>query len=103
MQKSLKTDSSIKGRLKEAELPIKGKIRFVPDKDYNPARPLERGDQKGYLDKFGNEWIKGPSRTQGQPFEWDVQLSRKGKSNLDWVSRDGEHINVSLDGKITHK
>ena len=102
-QKSLGNESSIKGNLKAVELPTKGKIRFIPDKSYNPSRPLERGDQKGYLDKFGNEWVKGPSRTQGQTFEWDVQLSRKGKSNLDWLSRDGEHINVSLDGKITHK
>jgi hypothetical protein len=32
----------------------------------------------------------GPSRTAGQPFEWDVQLP------------DGRHLNVSLHGEITH-
>ena len=32
-----------------------------------------------------------------------VQLSRKGKEMLGWLSRDGNHINVSLKGIITHK
>jgi len=65
--------------------------------------PLERGPNNGYLDKFGNEWVSGPSRTRDQPFEWDVQLSSLGKAKLGWASRDGKHINVSLDGKITHR
>ncbi|WP_349826528.1 polymorphic toxin type 17 domain-containing protein [Brenneria populi] len=47
--------------------------------------------------------VKGPSRTQGQAFEWDVQLSERGKAQLGWANRDGKHLNVSLDGKITHK
>lgn len=78
---------SIKGRLKAADLPTTGKIRFVPRKGYDPANPL----------------AKGPSRTQGQAFEWDVQLSKTGKSKLGWVTRDGSHVNVSLDGRITYK
>uniref|UniRef100_UPI0036DCB42C polymorphic toxin type 17 domain-containing protein n=1 Tax=Photorhabdus sp. RM322S TaxID=3342825 RepID=UPI0036DCB42C len=94
---------SIKGRLKYVQLPTEGKIRFVPPEDYIPHSPLRRGINKGYIDKFGNEWTKGPSRTQGQPFEWDVQLSSQGKTQLGWASRDGKHLNVSLDGKITHK
>ncbi|MFD4715184.1 polymorphic toxin type 17 domain-containing protein [Streptomyces sp. NPDC058430] len=64
---------------------------------------LPRGTRKGYIDRFGNEWIKGPSRTAGQPFEWDVQLSKTGRAKLGWLSRDGSHLNVSLDGEITHK
>ncbi|XDT72080.1 polymorphic toxin type 17 domain-containing protein [Hahella sp. SMD15-11] len=95
--------TSIKGRLKAAELPTTGKIRFVPRKGYDPANPLARGPNNGYLDRFGNEWTKGPSRTQGQTFEWDVQLSKTGKSKLGWVTRDGSHANVSLDGRITRK
>lgn len=43
-----------------------------------------------FMDRFGNEWTKGPSRTAGEAFEWDVQL------------RDGGHWNVSLEGHITH-
>ncbi|WP_211959115.1 polymorphic toxin type 17 domain-containing protein, partial [Budvicia diplopodorum] len=94
---------STKGRIKYVELPTEGKIRFVPDSNYSSSNPLPRGPSNGYLDKFGNEWVKGPSRTAGQAFEWDVQLSPKGKAQLGWATRDGSHLNVSLDGKITHK
>jgi hypothetical protein len=93
---------SAKQRLKEAKLPTEGKIRFVPPEHYNPSAPLVRGPNRGFLDKFGNEWVKGPSRTAGETFEWDVQLSKMGKSKLGWASRDGSHVNVSLQGKITH-
>ncbi len=78
------------GRIKAAKLPRKGKVRFVPKKNWNPSEPLQRGPNKGYMDKFGNEWTKGPSRTKGQAFEWDVQRP------------DGTHWNISLDGKVTH-
>lgn len=50
-----------------------------------------------------NEWIKEPSRTSGQNFEWDVQLSFHGKKQLGWATRDESHLNVSLDGRITHR
>ena len=93
---------SIKGRLKAQNLPTNGKIRFVPRKGYNPQIPIERGPQNGFVDRFGNEWIKGPSRTPGQPFEWDVQLSRRGRESIGHLSRDGKHVNVSLDGRVTH-
>ncbi|MGD3046301.1 hemagglutinin repeat-containing protein, partial [Xanthomonas oryzae] len=94
---------SMKGRIKYVELPSEGRIRYVPPKSYDPSSPLPRGPNNGYLDKFGNEWVKGPSRTAGQAFEWDVQLSRQGKAQLGWATRDGSHLNVSLDGKVTHK
>ena len=55
-----------------------------------------------YIDKFGNVWGKGPSRTLNEAFEWDVQLSRVGKNMLGWASRDGRRLNVSLLGHITH-
>ncbi|GHT97747.1 hypothetical protein AGMMS49545_24150 [Betaproteobacteria bacterium] len=94
---------SMKGRLNYVELPTSGKIRYVPPESYVPSQPLPRGPNNGYIDKFGNEWTKGPSRTAGQSFEWDVQLSNTGRSQLGWASRDGSHLNVSLDGRITHK
>ena len=94
---------TIAQRLKYAKLPTTGKIRFVPRKRYKPNDPLERGPNNGYVDNFDNEWVKGPSRTAGQEFEWDVQLSKLGNKQLGWASRDGKHLNVSLDGKITHK
>lgn len=40
---------------------------------------------------------------EGPAFEWDVQLSRTGKAQMGWLSRDASHLNVSLDGRITHK
>jgi len=93
---------TMKARINAAQLPNEGRVRFVPDDDYHPSEPLLRGPSHGYIDKFKNEWTKGPSRTAGQAFEWDVQLSDLGKKQLGWLSRDGEHINVSLDGRITH-
>ncbi|WP_196760145.1 polymorphic toxin type 17 domain-containing protein [Clostridium sporogenes] len=96
------TVKTAKGVLKDVKLPIKGKIRFVPPEKWTASQPLSKIDG-GYVDKFGNIWTKGPSRTAGQVFEWDVQLSKTGKNKLGWASRDGSHLNVSLDGKITHK
>ena len=55
-----------------------------------------------HLDRFGNEWTRGPSRTLGEPFEWDVQLGRNATPGVRALSRDGTHINVSLNGKVTH-
>jgi len=84
-------------------LPIKGKIRYVPPRGYNATEPLPRGPNNGFIDRFGNEWTRGPSRTAGQAFEWDVQLSNTGREKIGWLTRDGSHANVSLDGKVTHK
>ncbi|MGP4035643.1 hemagglutinin repeat-containing protein [Pantoea agglomerans] len=94
---------STKGRINYVQLPNEGKIRYIPPEGYSASQPLPRGPNKGYIDKFGNEWVKGPSRTAGQAFEWDVQLSRTGKAQLGWATRDGSHLNISLDGKVTHK
>ena len=92
-----------KSRLKAAQLPNEGKVRYVPPKNYKPTEPLRRGPSGGYLDKFGNEWVRGVLRTQGHAFEWDVQLSNTGRQQLGWASRDESHLNISLDGRITHR
>ena len=94
---------SKKARLKTANLPTTGKIRYIPPKGYKPTQPLPRGPQNGFLDKFGNEWVRGESRTKGQAFEWDVQLSNTGREKIGWLTRDGSHANISLDGRVTHK
>ena len=94
--------TSIKSRLKAAQLPTSGKIRFVPPKNYSASSPLTRGPQNGYLDRFGNEWVRGNSRTAGEAFEWDVQLSNRGREMLGWLSREGNHVNISLRGIVTH-
>ncbi|WP_348816120.1 polymorphic toxin type 17 domain-containing protein [Halomonas sp. H10-59] len=90
-------------RIKDAQLPTSGRIRYVPPESWDGSTPIPRGPNRGYLDRFGNEWTKGPSRTAGEPFEWDVQLSRTGREQIGWTTRDGTHANVSLDGKITHR
>lgn len=97
---------SSKGLIKKAQLPTTGKIRFVPPKGWKPHSPLPRekmGKKSGYIDRFDNVWQEGPSRTAGEPFEWDVQLSKEQSKY--WSKKFGKtvrHLNVSMDGKITH-
>jgi filamentous hemagglutinin len=96
---------SKRARINAAELPRDGKIRYVPPKDWSPSSPLPRGPNKGYIDRFGNEWVKGPSRTSGEAFEWDVQLTKNASQSIKKLSPDtksNKHLNVSLEGKITH-
>jgi RHS repeat-associated protein len=87
--------------IKRAGLPTTGRIRYVPPKRFDLASGLPRGD-RGYIDKFGNEWVRGPSRTPGEPYEWDVILSSTGRQQLGRLSKGKPHINVSLRGHITH-
>ncbi|MGH3695388.1 MAG: polymorphic toxin type 17 domain-containing protein [Pseudonocardiaceae bacterium] len=96
--------ASKKAALKNAQLPTSGRIRYVPPGNWTPNQPLPRGPQNGYIDKFGNEWVRGSSRTAGEAFEWDVQLSSQGKSQLGWLAADEKksHANVSLGGEVTH-
>ncbi len=94
--------STISGRIKTAGLPNSGSIRYLPPINYRPGMPLPRGAANGYIDRFGNEWVKGPSRTVGESFEWDVQLSHRGQASIGRWSTDGEHVNVSQGGWVTH-
>ncbi|QSV66938.1 MAG: hypothetical protein HEQ12_08250 [Aphanizomenon flos-aquae DEX188] len=71
-------------------------------KNWYPSQPLPRGTRGGYKDRFGNEWVSGPSRTKGEPFEWDVQLGAKATPGMRNLSIDGRHVNVSLKGRVTH-
>ncbi|MCC2314244.1 hypothetical protein LJN51_08495 [Cellulomonas sp. zg-B12] len=89
-------------RIKSAGLPKRGSIRYVPPTNHRAGTPLPRGPSNGYIDRFQNEWVKGPSRTSGEPFEWDVQLSDRGRAMIGWLSRDRSHVNVSLGGWVTH-
>jgi filamentous hemagglutinin len=92
---------SIKQRLRQARLPCKGKIRFVPPKGYKSIVPLRRGPNGGYIDRFDNEWIRPRGYIVGER-HWDVQLSSIGRQQLGWASRTGGYINVSEDGRIVH-
>lgn len=88
--------------VKAAMLPTSGRIRYVPPTNWHSSEPLPRGPGGGYTDRFGNEWRRGPSRTPGEPFEWDVQLGRNATPGMRQLSPDGRHVNVSLKGKVTH-
>ena len=92
----------MKARLNAAQLPTHGKMRYVPPKGHPPSQPLPRGPHHGFLDRFGNEWTKGPSRTVGEAFEWDVQLPKNPNQGMLYLSPDGKHVNVSLGGEVTH-
>ena len=80
----------------------RGPIRFIPHKGYNPANRLPTkkiGENvEGYVDRFGNVWVQGPSRDPRFTHEWDVQLAEK---SYKWFGKKA-HINVSPDGYITH-
>ena len=100
---SLTLPWTVRSRLKAVKLPIEGRIRFIPPEDYNPSNPLGRGPHGGYIDRFNNEWQKGASRTPDHPFEWDVQLSPLGQKQLGWISPGRDYVNVSIDGRISHR
>ena len=59
-----------------------GRIRFVPQRGQDPTNSLVKGPNNGYIDRFGNEWVRVPSCTSGQSFEWDVQLPRIGRQQI---------------------
>jgi len=69
--------------LASLHLPTTG-VAFEPPKNWFATQPLPRGPQNGYVDRHGREWVRGPSRTAGEHFEWDVQLPRGGHLNVDW-------------------
>jgi hypothetical protein len=103
VEKSLKQISK-RSVIKEAQLPITGGIRYLPPTNWKPGNGLPTGKlngRTGYLDKFGNVWVKGGGKG-GAPFEWDVQLSQTGKNQLGKWSNSGSHVNVAPNGRVTH-
>ena len=93
---------TIRGTIKAVGLPVMGKIRFIPPKNWNPSmgvKALKRNG--GYVDKFGNLWKKPKGALQGD-FHWDVQLSPTGRKQLGHLSNSGNHLNVTQQGKIAH-
>lgn len=91
-------------KAKKEGLPTEGPITFVPPKKSNPDNPPKErvGNKVGFKDDYGNVWVPGPSRTSGHDFEWDI-IPASPNSVLARFSRDGSHVNVSLDGVVTHR
>jgi len=54
--------NSIRARIRTAGLPgggsKSGPLRYRPPEGYQPGNPLPKGPNGGYLDRFGNEWVK---------------------------------------------
>ena len=97
-------DNNFKELLEKTKLRVDDRfVSFDESGLFSWIYPFTTENISGYIDKFDNIWTKGPSRTAGEPFEWDVQLSKRRKEMLGWLSRDGSHINVSLKGIITHR
>ncbi len=86
--------------IRQAGLPNRGRVRFVPPKDWSPNQPLPTGTlygRTGYVDRYGRVWHRGPNHhfpRNGQRHEWDVQVPRDSQ----WASlaRDGRHIDVEF-------
>ena len=95
------TRTGVKGLLKDAGLPHSGMIRFVPLENAANEGLLRGPGGRGFVDRFGNVWIRGRGQTVGE-LHWDVQLSEVGKKQLGWLSKSGNHLNVTRDGRIAH-
>ena len=95
-----------------------GQGKHIPGhNNYDPSRDALTADPQDFLAGVhsgrypvirsiphgNNECTLGPFRTEGQAFEWYVQLLKTDKSQIVWATRDGSHANVSLVRKITHK
>jgi filamentous hemagglutinin len=101
--KSWTRSGRLRAYQRDYNLPIrKGYARYIPPESWSPNQALPRGQSGGFIDKFGNEWVQGVSRTPGQLWEWDVQLGRNASKYFRDKARGGTHVNVSWDGEITH-
>lgn len=105
-----KAKPTVLDRIVRAELPVSGPFTFEPSRHYRPGNPLpvvRSGREKGFIDKDGNVWIRGPYHGKPGPdapaFEWDVQLSEAGMRSWGRFARKGKgYINVRPDGELSH-
>lgn len=90
--------------VKSAGLPTTG-IKFVPPKSYSAGDDLPVATingKKGYLDKFGNVWVKPKGHAIQGEKHWDVQLGERTSAWLRQYSNSGKHVNITRDGRIAH-
>ncbi len=93
--------SEIVKRIQKAGLPTSGEFFYLLPKRWKEQRLPRTGN--GFRDDFGNVWQKGPYHGQDQAFsfEWDVQLSSKGRRFFrDQYGVDVNRVNVSPDGRV---
>lgn len=86
----------------EAKLPTRGQVRFIPQ-----ASDIQRVEifkqQQSYTDKSGNIWQKRYACAPSEYVEWDVQLSRSGRSQLEHLAKSSKYLRVSMQGEIIDK
>jgi hypothetical protein len=63
--------------LRDHNLPTGGGFPFVPPKHWRPNQPLRKNSKGEYIDSKAQRWRKGPSRTEGQGWEWDVPAAQR--------------------------
>lgn len=66
---------------------------------HKPSKERVRG-RPGFVDAYGNVWIEGRG-VGGDLKEWDIQPGASS-GNLQKQFGDGKHVNVSIDGQVTH-
>lgn len=76
--------------LSDHNLPTGGGFPFVPPRHWRSNQPLRKNSNGEYIDSKGRRWRKGPSRTEAEDWEWDVQLP------------NGDHLNIDWGGNVTH-
>lgn len=70
--------------LRHHNLPTGGSFPFIPPKNWRPHQPLRKNSRGQFIDIKGRLWQKGPTRTEGEEWEWDVQLPNEDHLNIDW-------------------
>jgi RHS repeat-associated protein len=102
---------TIRGKIQKAGLPGRGRYRYMAPKRYKADQELPRGPNGGYLDRHGNEWVKGPyhgDKRLPHTHEWDVRLSPKGErqwnrhNSASNAQGGGHYINIRPDGQLSH-
>ncbi len=84
-----------------------GPYRFMPPRGHNPSHRLPKGLSGGFLDRFDNEWVRGPAHGKAAAdrdlFEWDVQLSPQGMFKWGHAAHPNQsYIDVTRMGFISH-
>ena len=91
LQRTPEDDEAARSRvLREHHLPVGGDFPFIPPKNWRAHQPLRKNRQGEYIDLKARRWRKGPTRTQTEAWEWDVQLT------------NGDHLNIDWEGNVTH-
>ena len=113
-EKAIHDEEELKRQIvRKHNLPTWGEFPFIPPKNWRPNQPLRKNSKGDYIDLKGRLWRKGPTRTEGEDWEWDVQLPNSDHLNIDWGGnithpkpkgeRQGGQSHRGLGGKAKRK